>query len=145
MSFRYKGFDFFMDWYGVYGAVRRNSYLSESNNGGSLQGKLNGIKVNYWTPDNPSNEWPRPSFNSLTTYQNALAITDASYIRLRTLAIGYTLPKKALKALRMQNIRIGLTATNLLTFTKYLSYSPEATTGAYPEARQFAVSLNLTF
>ena len=69
-----------MDWYGVSGRKIRNGYLSESNSGGSLQGKLNGVKVNYWTPFNPSNEFPRPSHNTNVTYHGSLAIQDASYM-----------------------------------------------------------------
>ena len=144
-SLQYKGFDFFMDWYMVNGGVRLNQYLYSSSQGGSLQGKLNGIKVNYWTPSNPSNEFPRPSFNSNTTHQNALCYQDASYVRLRTLTLGYTLPKSVLGAMKMSNLRIAFTATNLLTFTDYLSYSPEYSAGGYPEARQYVFSLSLKF
>ena len=75
-TLKWKGFDFYMDWYGVSGRKIRNGYLSESNSGGSLQGKLNGVKVNYWTPFNPSNEFPRPSHNTNVTYHGSLAIQD---------------------------------------------------------------------
>lgn len=51
-----------MDWYGVSGRKIKNSYLYDYNSGGSLRGKLNGVKVDYWTPFNPSNEFPRPSY-----------------------------------------------------------------------------------
>lgn len=144
-SLSWHGFDFYMDWYFVCGGTRLNQYLYDFNRGGSLQGKTNGIKVNYWTPSNPSNEFPRPAFNSAAPHQNVLCYQDASYIRLRTLSLGYTLPKKALNTMRMSNMRFAFTATNLLTFTKFLSYSPEFSAGGYPEARQFAFSLSFTF
>lgn len=108
-----------MDWYGVSGRKIRNGYLSESNSGGSLQGKLNGVKVNYWTPFNPSNEFPRPSHNTNVTYHGSLAIQDASYIRLRTLQLGYTFPTTWIKKLQLQKLRVYATATNLLTFTDF--------------------------
>ncbi len=144
-SFKWKGFDFFMDWYGVSGRKIQNAYLSDSNSGGSLQGKLNSVKVNYWTPFNPSNDFPRPSHNTNITYHSALAIQDASYIRLRTLQLGYTFPKAWIKNLQLERFRIYATATNLLTFTDFLSYSPELTPGAYPESRQFVFGVNLSF
>ena len=144
-SLQFKGFDFYMDWYMVSGGVKLNQYLYSANQGGSLQGKLNGIKVNYWTPSNPSNEFPRPSFNSNAAHQNTLCYQDASYVRLRTLTLGYTLPKKALSALGVSNLRLAFTATNLLTFTDYLSYSPEYSAGGYPEPRQYVFSLSLKF
>lgn len=144
-TIKWKGFDLYMDWYAVSGRKIKNAYLHESNSGGSLQGKLNGVKVNYWTPFNPSNDFPRPTHNSNVTYQGSLAIQDASYIRLRTLQLGYTFPKKWIKSMHMQNLRVYTTATNLLTFTDFLSYSPEMTPAAYPEARQYVFGINVSF
>lgn len=144
-SFKWKGIDFFMDWYGVSGRTIQNTYLSDANNGGSLQGKLNGVKVNYWTPFNPSNDFPRPSHNSYVTYQSSLAIQDASYIRLRTLQLGYTIPSMLTKKANIQKLRVYATCTNLFTFTNFLSYSPELTPGAYPESRQYVFGINLSF
>lgn len=145
MSLKLYGVELYMDWYGVYGVMKTNAYLSGPNEGGSLQGKNNGIKVNYWTPSNPSNEFPRPSFNSNTSYQSELTLCDASYLRLRTLSLAYALPSNVLRKAHIKGLKLTLTATNLLTFTKYLSYSPETTPGTYPEPRQFAASLNFSF
>lgn len=144
-SLRLWNFDLFMDWYGVFGPMKNNQYLYDSNHGGSLQGKNNGIKVDYWTPDHPSNTAPRPSHNFSTTYHKDLSLCDASYIRLRTLSLGYQLPQKVINNIGLSAAKITLTATNLLTFTKYKSYSPEAAPGTYPEARQYAASLSITF
>lgn len=144
-SLKWKGIDFFMDWYGVSGRKIQNAYLNESNSGGSLQGKLNGIKVNYWTPFNPSNEFPRPSHNTNVPYHGALAIQDASYVRLRTLQLGYTFPKAWMKTLSVQRLRVYATATNLLTFTDFKSYSPELSPGAYPESKQYVFGINVSF
>lgn len=141
-SLNWKGFDFYMDWYAVVGSVRRNDWLYNGENGGSLQGNNNGIKVNYWTPSNPSNDAPRPISGMAQPNHRSLSYQDASYLRLRTLSLGYTFPSKWLKD---YNLRIAFTATNLLTFTKYLSYSPEASVGSYPEPRQWAFSLNFKF
>lgn len=144
-SLEFKGFDFFMDWYSVYGRKIQNAHLYDSNRGGSLQGKLNGVKVNYWTPDNPSNEWPRPTHNSNVTYQSSLAIQDASYIRLRSITLGYTIPAKITRQAKIKNVRLYVTATNLLTFTDFLSYSPEFTPAGYPEPKQYTIGANFTF
>lgn len=144
-TLRWKGFDFYMDWYGVSGGLLRNAYLYDSNSGGSLQGKNNGVKVDYWTPFNPSNDFPRPSFGTNASYQSAIAIQDKSYIRLRTLQVGYTFPKRWISKIGMNKLRVYATATNLLTFTEMLSYSPELSTGAYPEPQTFVFGANLTF
>ena len=113
--------------------------------GGDLRGRANGMKVDYWTPYNPTNSFPRPSYGSEVPYMKSMAYQNASYLRLRTLQLGYTLPEKALSKVRIQNLRFYITLTNLLTFTEVKSYSPEVTGNIYPEARQTVFGVNLSF
>lgn len=141
----FKGFDLYLDFYGVQGATLQNEYLYDSNKGGSLQGKLNGMKVDYWTPENPSNDAPRPRFQSNPVYFSALSYKDASYLRLRTISLGYTIPRNITEKFKVSNLKIYCTGTNLLTFTKFKSYSPEMTPGDYPEAKQVIVGVNVSF
>ena len=119
--------------------------LGKAISGGSLRGKLNGVKVDYWTPFNPSNKFPRPSYSADPAYLSAIAIQDASYIRLRTLQLGYTFPTRLLKNTPIHKLRLYATATNLLTFTEFKSYSPELTPGSYPESRQYVFGVNVSF
>ena len=144
-TLKWKGFDLYADFYGVYGRVIQNKYLYDYNSGGSLQGKLNGIKVNYWTPQNPSNEYPRPRQGQSVSYHSSLSYQDASYIRLRTLTLGYTIPANLTRKAKIERLRFYVTGTNVFTITNFLSYSPELTPGSYPEARQWVFGLNLTF
>ncbi len=144
-SIMYKGFDLYCDLYTVQGIIKKNAYLYDANSGGSLQGKLNGMKVNYWTPENPSNEFPRPSYDSNALYQGTIGYQDASYFRLRTLTLGYTLPSSVLKKIGAQKIRLYGTATNLWTSTDFKSYSPELNPGQYPEPKQVIFGLNVSF
>lgn len=131
-NLKYKGFDFLVDFYTVQGAVKSNSYLYVFNDGGSLTGKTNGVKVDYWTPENPSSFYPRPRQNSSILYFSSLAYQNASYVRLRTVTLGYTLPKSISRKLSIQNLRVYASGNNMWTKTKYLSYNPESTPGAYP-------------
>lgn len=144
-TWNWKGIDLYMDWYAVSGRKIKNAYLHEYNSGGSLRGKLNGVKVDYWTPFNPSNEFPRPSFSADPPYLGAIAVQDASYIRLRTLQLGYTFPTRLIDRTPIRKLRLYATATNLLTFTEFKSYSPELSPGAYPESRQFVFGVNVSF
>lgn len=144
-SVYFKGFDLYLDFYTVQGATLQNKYLFDSNMGGSLQGKLNGIKVNYWTPENPSNEFPRPRFQSNPIYASSLSYKDASYFRLRTISLGYTIPRNITEKMKISNLKIYCTGTNLFTATKFKSYSPELIPGDYPEAKQVIVGLNVSF
>jgi len=137
----YRGFDFYAEFYTVQGLLKNNSQLK----GGNLQGTLNAIKVNYWTPENPSNEYPRPNYVNQDPYASALGFQDGSYIRLRSLTLGYTLPNKLTKKFFMEKLRLYCSGTNLWTKTKYLSYSPESSPDAYPEPRQFLFGINVQF
>lgn len=147
----YKGFDLFVDFYAVEGATKVNPFLSDFNNGGTLSGKLNGVKVPYYTPESPSTTFPRANFDSAPQYLNALAIKDASYIRLRTISLGYTLPNTFLSRMNLDQIRFYITATNVFTSTDYIGYSPEvnirntfssADTG-YPDARSLTLGVKV--
>lgn len=142
---KWKGIDLFVDFYGVYGRTIQNKYLYDYNSGGSLQGTLNGLKVNYWTPENASNKYPRPRASVSIPFHSSLSYQDASYLRLRTLTLGYTLPYAITSKAHIERLRLYVTATNLFTATNFLSYSPELTPGAYPEARQWVFGLNLSF
>ncbi|QCX36896.1 TonB-dependent receptor [Aureibaculum algae] len=147
----YKGFDLLVDFYAVEGATKVNPFISEYNNGGSLRGILNGVKVPYYTPENPSTTYPRANADAAPTYIGALAVKDASYIRLRTISLGYTMPESWTSKVNMDQIRFYVTGTNLFTQTDYLGYSPEvnirdtfsnADTG-YPDATSFTFGVKV--
>jgi TonB-linked SusC/RagA family outer membrane protein len=144
-SFRFKHFDLQAEFYTVQGITKNNPYLYSYNQGGSLNGKKNGIKVDYWTPENPSTTAPRPQFTASVPYMGLLGLQDASYLRLRSLTLGYSLPKAVLSKIGASKARIYTTATNLFTITDYQSYSPEKEPGSYPEARTYVLGLNLSF
>lgn len=138
------GVDLSLDFYGVYGSIKQNDYLFSSNQGGDLHGTRNGIKVDYWTLENPSTTNPRPRTNTID-YFSSLSYQDASYLRLRTLTVGYTFPKKWMSKAHISKLRLYFTANNVFTATKFLSYSPELNAGSYPEPRTFVGGINLSF
>lgn len=85
------------------------------------------------------------------------AVEDASFLRLNTLTLGYTLPKALLNKVKIQNLRFYVTGYNLFCITNYSGYDPEVSTirktnltpgvdySAYPKSRQFVVGVNLNF
>jgi len=134
----YKNFGLLFDIYITKGSFKSNPYLADFNSGGTLSGKRNGIKVNYWTPENPSNDFPRPS--TLTPeYLYSLAVQDASFVKLRTLRFNYNFPNNLIKSKNINNMSLYLTGTNLLTVTDYKSYNPEVNPGQYPDGREFTI------
>lgn len=144
-SLAYKGFDLNAEFYTVQGVTKRNLYAYSYDQGGTLNGKLNGMKVNYWTPENRSNEAPRPQYTAAVGNFNALGLQDASYFRLRSLTLGYTLPRSISSKWNVNRARVYVTGTNLFTITDYKSYSPEKTAGDYPEPQTYTVGINLSF
>jgi TonB-dependent starch-binding outer membrane protein SusC len=144
-KFRYKNFDLYMDWYTVQGITRINSVLAD---GEFWKGEKNGPIVPYYTNDSPSSLWPMPNANAAWLRNlNSFAAQDASYIRLRTLTIGYDLGPSAIDFLKIQSGRLYFSGTNLLTLTDFLSYSPEQdlNAGIFPETMNFTVGLNINF
>jgi len=141
----WKWLDLMLDFYTLQGGYFRNPYMYDSNSGGSLQGSRNGVKVDYWTPENPSNTFPRPASSNPDPYLSLAAYQDQSYIRLRAATLGFTLPKKWVSAVRVSNARAYVTGSNLWTKTDILSYSPELSTGSYPESSTVIFGLNVSF
>ena len=139
-SLKYKQFELFTDFYFVQGAKKSNSYLAAYEDGGTLQGNFNGIKVDYYTPENPSNTYPRPN-RTTPSFLYALAVQDASFIKLRTLQLSYHMPESVVSFLNLDSFKIYASATNLITLTDYKSYNPEVNPGAYPDGREITVGI----
>ena len=139
------GVDLSVDFYVSHGGVINNTYLTSWEQGGDLSGKRNGIKRDYWTLENPSNTTPAPNYTQVPAYITSLGYQDASYIRLRNLTVGYTLPLDISRKFYVQKLRVYFSANNLWTKTKVQSYSPEVNTGSYPEPRTLLFGVNLSF
>lgn len=141
----YKGFDVRAELYVSAGGTRYNSYLTSFNQGGDMTGKRNGVRRNYWTANNPSNEAPAPNMTQAPAYITSLGYQDASFVRLRNVQIGYNFPKKVTKALSMQSLRMYATLTNIWTMTDVIGYGPEQNPGSYPEPRTVLFGVNVSF
>ncbi|HBU79118.1 MAG TPA: TonB-dependent receptor, partial [Muricauda sp.] len=144
----YKNFDLFADIYIVQNATRLNPVLA---NGELWKGAINGIRTKYYTPEYPSTEYPRPKPDT-HLHLFPFAVRDASYVRLRTLTLGYNIPSDTFSKIGLQSAKIYLTGTNLFTFTDFKSYSPEQTPlnndqngSAFPETRNITLGVKLGF
>jgi TonB-linked SusC/RagA family outer membrane protein len=141
----YKGFELMADVYTVQGITKYNPYLGQFNEGGYNTSVRNGIKRDYWTPENPSNTYPRPNYSTKAANVELLGFTDASYIRLRTLSLAYSLPQYLARKAGLNHVKLYVTGTNLWTITDYKSYSPENNPNEFPDAKGFTTGLNLSF
>lgn len=108
-----------------------------------------------WTPDNPSNYAPRVSGVGVNVFSSRV-IEDGSFLRLKTVSLGYNIPLELLKTYKIASVRAYTSAQNLWLWSNYSGPDPEANTkgfgrtpgfdfSAYPTARIITFGLNVTF
>lgn len=153
----YKGFDFSMIWSGSSGLSHywSTTYLNQSIVGlGKAVPKMIANNHYYYNEANPND--PANSINARyprlksTDAQNGRAsdyyLYKASYIKLRNLQLGYSIPAKFIQRLSMSNVRIYVGGENLLTISDFPGVDPEVGPGmVYPTMRQYSLGLNVTF
>lgn len=103
---------------------------------------------NIWTTSNTNAKYPAINYQSME-FDNRI-LEDASFLRMKNITLSYALPKSVLASTKVINeASVYVTGRNLLTFTGYKGQDPEVdanlTTGAYPNTKQVAVGLNVTF
>jgi TonB-linked SusC/RagA family outer membrane protein len=154
--FRYKNFDLnvFLQWSYGNDLVNANRLMFE----GTSLNLLNQFAtyVNRWTPENQNNEHYRTNgYGPLGRYSTKI-VEDGSYLRLKTVSVGYRIPSKILSKYKLKGLSITAAAQNLLTLTKYSGFDPEVSTrnsvltpgfdySAYPQARTVVFGINATF
>lgn len=151
----YNDFDLNFSFQGAYGGKifnALNQQLEISTLGTNAASTLN----DRWTPTNPSNEIPRASSSPLGIVSERY-VEDASFLRLKLITLGYTLPKSVSKKLGTKSVKFYISAENLITWTKYTGYDPEVSSyeqnnlypgidfGSYPNSKTFISGLNVTF
>ena len=150
-TFAYKGFELNVFLQYSYGNKILNYNAMELENPTGGQNAYADM-VNRWTPENPSNIYPKATTNRALLVSDRF-IEDGSYLKLKTLSLSYSFPKINLK--HIQGLRLYVTGQNLLTWTKYRGYDPEvsyrgASTleagedfGGYPQSRTFMFGIKL--
>ena len=123
-------------------------YLNQDNGGSLITNGLNTYFKEYWTPENPTNEYARLNAQGPTGAVSASKLHDRSFIRLENISVGYTLPKQWLQKFDVQNVKLFGSVRNVAVWKKDWEYGdPE--TGAYNNgglaSRIYSIGLNLTF
>jgi TonB-linked SusC/RagA family outer membrane protein len=164
-DFTYKAWDFNLYFYGSYGNKILNyteSNLESFQKRGS-EGVEN-VSENYynnrWTSDHPSNRYAQARAVDDAIGNNlpsSVWVENGSFIKLKNLMIGYTLPSSLLSKINIQKLRVYVSSQNLFTITKYTGLDPEigvqngnatqngVDNGTYPSSRFFTVGLNVSF
>lgn len=160
LSASYKGFDISTVLYGSYGAKAYNYTKYWTDFGSTFAGnKSNDLLFNSWTPSNPNAKTPKAAsvggFGSDGTV-NSWYVENASFLKMRSLTLGYTFNSAKLRALGVEKIHIYAQGVNLFTATKYSGLDPEllpvgqnglgTDIGAYPNnERKFIFGVNMSF
>lgn len=115
----FKGFDFSFFIYARKGGMIRSLFHDTNNR---LSGRNNNLDVDYWTPDNPTNAYPRPNQNQESpVFSSSMAYFDGSFVKVRNITLGFTLGEKAVKALKMKSCRIYGSAQQPFIISSYRS------------------------
>ncbi len=163
LSANYKSFDFTLLAQGTYGNMIYYQVATD------IEGFYRPFTVTRryyderWTGEGTSNTQPRASWSakSNNTKPSTRFLEDGSYLRIKTLQVGYTVPEALSKKISLANARVYLTAQNLLTITSYPGLDPEMTVsnnsssegdlaagidwGTYPSAISLSAGLQITF
>ncbi len=157
-SLRYKTWDFSLALQGVYGNEIANinrRYLA------NMEGNANQLSIakDRWRSESePGNGQIYRANRSATGMNSQIStwhIEDGSYMRIREITLGYSLPKELLKRIGINTLRIYASAFNPFTFTQYSGYNPEVSTnsdpimqgvdyGTYPLAKSFVIGINFS-
>ena len=150
----YKNFDFSFFFQGTgqsYRIIGGTQYFIP----GSGQGVMGNVYANYkdcWTEENPSQDvfWPRlsESTNPNNNYASTWWKKDMSFLRLKSIELGYTLPRSITKAICSNNIRFFVSGNNLFYISKFKLWDPELDTAdglKYPSMRSVMFGFQLNF
>jgi hypothetical protein len=137
-SFTYKGFDLsFLFSFVVGNQIYDDPAKQQIGNWQALAQRPEILEA--WSSANPNSDVP-----GLTRYNAAVNsdrfLYDASFLRLRALNFGYTLPESVTKKMKLSKLRIYISGGNLLTFTNYPGWDPEALRNVNPNSQQGNIS-----
>lgn len=153
LSAEWKGFDFNMFLYAAIGQEIFDATRRYDMNGTNYRADW----LDRWTGEGTSDYYPRVTFVDNNVNMKTVSdffIHDGSFVRLRNVSLGYTLPKKITNAVEISSVRFYVSSENLFTFTKYLGFDPEIGGGVfgngidhgiYPQPRTFMTGINITF
>lgn len=160
-NFRYKDFDLSVMVVGfhgfdIYNATRQIGYNLLPSHAKDVVTPMAELK-NRWTPDNRDTNIPgfADEKNSTKGFYSNRFVEKGDFVRVKSITLGYTLPKKICHRLQIQNLRVYASVLNPFIITSYKGMDPESTLGSpltqgidwgsYPNSRDFLMGLNFTF
>ena len=157
-DFTYKGIDLsiFFQWSYGNDIMNANRLFFESSNNRSRELNQYASYANRWTADNPTSDIPAATNSSSNRVISSRIIEDGSFLRLKNVTVGYTLPSQMTKKWKIDKARIYVAAQNLWTWTGYSGYDPEVSVrnsaltpgldySSYPRAYSVSFGVSLGF
>lgn len=151
----WKNFDLniFFSWSYGNDVLNANRLIFES--GWKSQTNQLATYADRWSPDNPTSNIPRVAANGREVYSSRV-VEDGSFLRLRNISLGYTIPARVMRKARISELRVFVSADNVWTLTGYSGPDPEVSTrssvltpgfdwSAYPRAFGITAGVNITF
>ncbi|WP_206073054.1 SusC/RagA family TonB-linked outer membrane protein [Pontibacter flavimaris] len=153
-DFKYKNFDLSVFFQGSVGNDMLNLTRMEME-WMSGKGNASTAALDRWTPTNTDTNVPRASINNSNAVSSRW-VEDGSYVRLKNVVLGYNLPSALTEKFFVSNLRLYVSAQNIVTFTDYTGYDPEVSYidsnrnigldyGSYPNVKSYTAGLNITF
>ena len=152
LSASYKGFDFSAQLYGSQGQkIYVTGWGIEPFRQGSLPTK---DWLNRWTPEHHTNTMPKiyvaDSYPAVQNYASTYFLKDASFLRLKNIQLGYTIPVETIRKVGLKSLRVYFTADNVFTASKFPGLDPERTSVSgnyvgYPQNRTFTFGASVQF
>jgi len=155
IDLNWSNWDLNMFWYGAFG---QDIFTGGTRRHDLPMPNWKDDVLDRWTEENPSTTHPRVTINDPNgnyTRPSDFFVEDGSFVRLRNVSLGYTLPPRITDLAGASRLRLYVAAQNLLTFTGYSGHDPEiGSYGAlnvgidrniYPQARTFTMGINLDF
>lgn len=149
--FSYGNFDLGVFMQGVSGNQIVSAYYNPPNNSIAFGGRYNIVNVDYWTPTNPTNAYPRPISGTAgspgVVFGSTLKYFNGSYLRIRNVTAGYNLPQAWASKIKAHSVRIYFDVTNPYMFSsyvhKYNGTDPDITDT--PSTINYLLGLNVRF
>jgi TonB-dependent starch-binding outer membrane protein SusC len=152
----YKSFSLDVFLQGSQGNQILNSNRFELESGNGLTNASTKL-LDRWTPENPTNLYPRANRNSDYLHMSTRYLEDGSYIRVKTVTLSYDLPQNLMKKLKITHVKVYVTAQNPITITNYSGFDPEVGSfgmdntrlgydyGSYPSVKTYTVGASINF
>ncbi|MCH4895832.1 SusC/RagA family TonB-linked outer membrane protein [Marinilabiliaceae bacterium JC040] len=147
-SFEYKAFDFSFQLIGAWGhKIYDGRYKTFMHDGSGKVGNLCVDALDAWTPNNKDSKLPKFTFSGTnkSSYTSSRWLVDGTFVKLKNITLGYTLPRNIAKSLKLTNLRIYATVDNLYSISDYKSGDPEISLSGVSAGYTMPTSTTLRF